>query len=54
MKMRFQISEQITVIRSQIWQGGLVEEIHSREQLAVQQVTCELAHFRELAKKSPK
>jgi len=45
MMMKFQIFEQITVTRSQIWtvwQCGSVEEIHSREQLAVQQVTCEL------------
>ena len=33
-------------------QCGSVEEIHSREQLAVQQVTCELAHCREEAKHS--
>ena len=48
--MRFQISEQEPDLDCR--QCGSVEEIHSREQLAVQQVTCELAHCREEAKHS--
>ena len=48
--MRFPISEQEPDLDCR--QCGSVEEIHSHEQLAVQQVTCELAHCREEAKHS--